>query len=374
MKNKFGVTLIDDFEIYQALADEFNVEPQEIIQIDLNRCGIFLKNGEVRENFRVRFKGQIYGDYESWYALPVMSQDDTHFSSDGECLYYKNIPIGDVKSELMLDTCENSYQRGPTLLNLNSRSRSNCGGCKACIHNYHKFYDESVIKDKHSLVTRDDLEKFFEYKKIDVSKLAQIAVVTGLFGSEENVVEHMQLISEVAGERGFKGELMYFGCEVNSEDALKELSKLGNFSIIYAIDNFTNRNIVLAKKKSLITLDFAKNTLDSAKEKGIKTNISYINGLDPLEKLKSGFEYIADSLTDFPVVNVFQMQTSEQSKILTKEATELSYFLKSRIELERIFKDTGLRPKRWANYRPLWYKTFDHEEMPNNAFGQLEKV
>lgn len=372
-KNKFGAALIDDFELYQTLADEFGVDPTEILQIDLNRCGINLKNNEVRENFRVRFKGQIFGDYESWFALPVMSQEDTNFSAYDGTIYYKDIPIGEVKSNLMLDTCESSYQRGPSLLNLNSRSRSNCGGCKACIHNYHKFYDETVIKDKHGLITRDDLEQFFEYKKIDPSKLAQIAVVTGLFGSEENVVEHMKLIKEVAGERGFKGELMYFGCEVNSNDALKELSKLGNFSIIYAIDNFTNRSVMLAKKKSLITLDFAKDTLDRAKDNGIKTNISYIDGLDPIDKLKSGFEYIANSLTDFPIVNVFQIQTPEQSKILNPEATELSYYLQSRIELEKIFKETGLKPKRWSNYRPLWYKSFGDEKLPDNSFGQLEK-
>ena len=35
--------------------------------------------------------------------------------------------------------------------------------------------------------------------------------MTGLFKGEANVVEYMKLISEVVKERGFHGELMYFG-------------------------------------------------------------------------------------------------------------------------------------------------------------------
>src|SRR5699024_6339733 len=106
-------------------------------------------------------------------------------------------------------------------------------GCKACIHNYHQFYDNTVIKDKQALITKKDIEEFFDEKNLDVSQLVQIAVVTGLFRGEENVVSHMKLVNEVAKERGFKGELMYFGCEVNSDGALKELANLGTFSLIY---------------------------------------------------------------------------------------------------------------------------------------------
>ena len=32
------------------------------------------------------------------------------------------------------------------------------------------------------------------------------------------------------------------------------------------------------------------------------------------------------------------------------------------------------RPKRWKNYRTLWYKYFDNKELPNNSFGELKKI
>lgn len=374
MYNKFGAEIVEDYDTYEKLSKEYNIKIPEIIQVDLNRSGICLKDGEVRVDFRVRFKGKILDDYESWYALPVRNEKDTPFNISKGVIYFKDKEIGKVNGNLMLDTCERSYQRGPHLLNLNSRSRSNCGGCKACIHNYHQFYDKTVIKDKQALITKKDIEEFFDEKNLDVSQLVQIAVVTGLFRGEENVVSHMKLVNEVAKERGFKGELMYFGCEVNSDGALKALANLGNFSLIYALDNFSKRDMLLAKTKSLITIENAKDTLERAKNNNIKTTISYISGLDSLESMEEGFKFLKNSFTNFPVINVYQIQTPEQANILTEEARDIEYYLKSRRKLEEIFKDTPYRPKRWSNYRPLWYRYFADEELPDNSFGQQEKI
>lgn len=373
MKNLFGAELVESFEEYEDLNKKYDLPISEIIQIDLNRCGIYLPNCEVRENFRVRFKGRIMDDYETWYALPVRSKENSIFSAVDGSIYCLDKEIGVLSSDLMLDTCESSYQRGPNLLNLNSRSRSNCGGCKACIHNYKDFYDNTVIKDQKGLFTKSDIEDFFDSRNIDVSSLHQIAVVTGLFHGEDKVVEHMNLINEVAKNRNFTGELMYFGCEVNSDEALKELSKIDNFSLIYAYDNFTKRDSVLTKTKSLITLEDTKNTLDRAKDKGIKTTISYISGIDSLEEVSKGFTLIKDSIVQFPIINIYQIQNAGQSAILDDAACNLEYYIKSRIMLEELFRDKDIEPKRWANYRPLWYKYYDGKMLDDNSFGQLEK-
>lgn len=371
--NKFGANLVERFKKYEELSKKYDIIIDEIIQIDLNRCGVYLKNGEVREDFRVRFNGKILNDFETWYALPVRSKDDTPFSVYDGRIYFYDIEIG-TSRDLTLDTCESSYQRGPNLLNFNSRSRSNCGGCTACVHNYHNLYDSTVLKDKKQIRTADDINEFFDSKKLDVSKLIQIAVVTGLFENEEAVIEHMNLINEVAKKRGFEGELMYFGCQVNSDNALKQLSNLENFSLIYALDNFTKREMLLSKTKSLITLESAKDTLLRAKDKGIETSIAYISGIDPLEDAVKGFKYIKDSLTRFPVINIYQIQISNQAKILDKDASNLEFYLDSRKSIEGVFKDTDCRPRRWENYRPLWYKYFADEELPNNSYGQLERI
>ena len=373
MYNKFGAKIVDNIYEYDELSKKYNVQSSEIILMDLNRCGIYLPNNEVREDFRVRFKAQILDSYNSWYALPVRSSIDTPFKACDGNIYLFDTIIGNY-DELRLDTCESSYQRGPHLLNLNSRSRSNCGGCKACVHNYHNFYDSTVIHDNTPLKTKDDINKFFDQKNIDVEKLVQIAVVTGLFHGEENVLEHMNLVNEVAKSRGFNGELMYFGCEVNSIKALKELAEIDNFKLIYALDNFTKRDSLLAKTKSLITLDKAKETLNNAKDLGIKTTISYIAGIDKLEDLRNGYSLLKDSFTTFPIINIYQIQNNDQANILNDEARELDYYIKARKYLEELFKNSGMRPKRWENYRPLWYDYYENELVLDNSYGQLEKV
>lgn len=369
--NRFNMEITDSLETWNSLSEKYNVHFSEITQIDLNRSGIHLKNNEVREGFRVRFKGNLFEDNESWFALPVRRNEDTNFNNISQRVYLNETEIGFAK-DLMLDTCESSYQRGPNLLNLNSRSRSNCSGCKACVHNYKDLYDNTVIKDNVELQTPEDIENFFDKQKIDVPNLKQIAVVTGLFGSEEKVVEHMKIVNDVAKKRDFNGELMYFGCEINSKTALNELSKIDNFSIVYALDNFTKRDQILSKVKSKITLDVAKETLGNAKSLGIRTNMAYISGIDPINDMIEGFTKIKDSLSSFPVVNVYQIQTLEQSKILDESARNLDYFVKSRIELENIFIDTTMRPKRWENYRPLWYQYFANEKLANNSYGENE--
>ena len=43
-------------------------------------------------------------------------------------------------------------------------------------------------------------------------------------------------------------------------------------------------------------------------------------------------------------------------------------------ELEKIFQNKDYLPKRWSNYRPLWYKIYQNQELENNAFGQQEII
>ena len=368
-----SVEITQHKSVWSELSSKYEVPIKEIERIDFNRSGVCLPSNEVKVGFRVRFISlELEQENKStWFALPVKRQEDTNFFADNGYLHFQDEVLEHV-GPLMLDTCDVSYQRGPKLLNLNSRSRSNCGGCKACVHNYKDLYDKTVLKDQQRLVSKEDITVFFENKEkddLEIANLKQIAVVTGLFGSELAVVEHMKLVSEVAKEKGFKGELMYFGCEVNSEVALSELANLGNFSLIYAIDNFTKRDEILAKKKSSITLSVAKNTLSLAKQKGIETSFAYIAGIDSLSEMKKGFQTLKNSITRFPVVNIYQIQTPGQLAVIDSEAKKLEYYVKTRKIIEEVFGDTNLQPRRWENYRPLWYEVYKDKPLPNNAFG-----
>ena len=369
------IEIVTDAEVWSSLAETYDIPTEEVGLIDFNRTGVSLPNGEVPVRFRVRFNGELlYPDGPpSWYALPVRLNGDTAFSvADGE-LRFGDTTVGSV-GELFLDTCESSYQRGPHLLNLNSRSRSNCGGCRACVHNYKNLYDSTVLHDQEQLVTRADMERFFDEKQatgLDVTALQQIAVVTGLFGSEDAVIEHMQLLAETVRARGFSGELMYFGCEVNSDEGLDAFADIGHIALVYAVDNFTKRDRLLAKVKAGMSLADAKDTMQRAKDRGIETTFAYIAGVDPIDDLVEGFELFKDAITRFPVVNIYQVQTTSQVKVMEEGAKRLEYYVQARRAIEEVMADTPLRPKRWENYRPLWYRSFNGEELENNPYGDL---
>ena len=239
-----GIEITQRKSDWSELSSKYEMPIKEIELIDFNRSGVCLPGNEVKVGFRVRFVSLESDDKKNgtWFALPVRRQEDTNFLANNGELSFQDEVLAHIWP-LMLDTCDTSYQRGPKLLNLNSRSRSNCGGCKACVHNYKDLYDGTVLKDQQKLVSKEDISDFFNKKEINglkINELKQIAVVTGLFGSESAVVEHMKSVNEVVKQKGFKGELMYFGCEVNSEAALEELANLGNFSLIYARFSLTN--------------------------------------------------------------------------------------------------------------------------------------
>ena len=121
-------------------------------------------------------------------------------------------------------------------------------------------------------------------------------------------------------------------------------------------------------------METAKHTLDIAKSEGINTTISYIVRIDSFENMKNGFILMKDSLTQFPIINIYQIQNNSQAIIMDEEASQLEYYLNTRKEIEKILIDKEFKPKRWANYRPLWYKYYNGEMMEDNSFGQQEKI
>lgn len=116
-------------------------------------------------------------------------------------------------------------------------------------------------------------------------------------------------------------------------------------------------------------MDDAKRTLTLAGDLGAQTTFAYIAGVDDLSSLRQGFSYLADSLTRFPVVNIFQIQTAGQMEILDEEAKGLEYYAQARKAIEGVFAGTNLKPRRWENYRPLWYDVYAGIQLPHNTFG-----
>ena len=367
-----GVKITTDASEWYDLAFKYGVSPQEVGLIDFNRTGVCLDDNDVRVGFRVRFNGTLfYNNDLSWFALPVRNSSDSNFHIRNSKVYFKDFQIG-IIDRPVLDTCNTSYQRGGRLLNLNSRSRSNCIGCKACVHNDKSLYDNTVIKDRHELRTRQDIDNFFYEKErlgMNTSELEQIAVVTGLFRDENETLEHLRDVYNVAIDHKFSGELMYFGCQLMSAAALRDFSKLGKTAIVFAIENFTSRKENLSKAKSSLSLEDFYVSMSVAKSLGIETTFAYIAGVDDLSAISENFTYFFNVCTRFPVVNIFQIQTDLQAQALYDGVKNLEYYLQARRAIESAFFNSNMRPRRWENYRPLWYREFNGELLDVKAYG-----
>jgi hypothetical protein len=361
------IQIIREDREYDELSRRFTLPSPEIRYIDFNRTGVFLKDNQVRVGFRARFLTNLPNNKTIYFAVPVRSQDDTNFMIVGREIKFNDQILG-YTDRVELDTCDMSYMRGSTRLNLNSRKRSACGGCRACIHNYRNFYDSSVIHDTDALITYDQLRNFFynqEQQGLDISSLEQIAVVTGLFGGENRIVEHMTIIRDIVEPKGFRGELLYFGCEVNTLPALQKLKSLGNFTLVYAIDNFSKRDRILNPVKSR-SLEEIMETMDLAKNCGLNVTYSYIAGIDSINVIEEVAPKLVPYVARFPIVNVYQVQTQGQIDTMDSYAKSLEYYLYVRLIFERLFGSTNMRPRRWENYRPLWYDEFNGEPLNYN--------
>ena len=190
-----GISITSNMDEWELLSQKHGVAVEEIGLVDFNRLGVCLDDHEVKTSFRARFNGSILYDNDwSWFALPVRDQIDSNFHIQAGHVFFNDALIGNVDTPV-LDTCDTSYQRGKRLLNLNSRSRSACRGCKACVHNDKSLYDGTVIKDNDGLKTYEEIEDFLLKKAesgLDIGSLDQIAVVTGLFTDEAEAVQHQR--------------------------------------------------------------------------------------------------------------------------------------------------------------------------------------
>lgn len=224
-----------------------------------------------------------------------------------------------------------------------------------------------VPRDKECILSDDKLRSFLEnwIKKFDIadlSHLMQIAIVTGCFPNEQKVVDFLKMAKNVLNNFSFKGELFYFGSQIKSEKALLELEEANPLGICFSLECFDNkkRAYLLRDVKRDLHLNTIKKILIFANNLGIRTNFSYIIGLESLETIKKGFCEFLPYINSFPIVNAFQAHKG-QKLLRYNEADKIDYYIKARKIIEDIFIQTTLRPRPWENYRSLWYLKFGDE-------------
>lgn len=348
------------------LSDKYNIPTEDLLLLDLNLSGVKLKLQSRRVRFELEstnkdiFSLSHSRNISNFYlAIPTVDRSPYSFKN-GNLIFNSHI-IGKAWG-ITEDYCDSSYpRRAGTVLNINPNARTSCRGCKFC---YTLF---QVPRDKECILSDDKLRSFLanwrkKFDVADLSHLMQIAIVTGCFPNEQKVVDFLKMAKGVLNEFSFEGELFYFGSQITSEKSLLELGAIKPLGICFSLECFDNKNrsYFLRDVKRNLRLDTIKKMLIFANNLGIRTNFSYIIGLESLETIKKGFCEFLPYINSFPIVNAFQAHKG-QKLLRYNEADKIDYYIKARKIIEDIFRQTTLRPRPWENYRSLWYLKFGNE-------------
>lgn len=342
----------------EKLSRKYNIPPEDIILIALNCCGI---NADIPEK-RIRFKLKLNTFEELFYLAICVNTSESPFFLKDNNLFLNRDRIGLVM-EKENDTCDSTYfRRNKTVLTLNSNSRSKCRGCKFC-----GTYIQDA-EDVNNLLTEDRLiERITEILEQnclkDLSNFIDVSICTGCFPNETDTLNHILMVRKVLKIFNFNKELKYIGSQITSRRSLEILKYIKPFSLYLTLECFTRRKELLRHNKATLTISKAKRILKSSIDKGFNTTILYILGLDTLEIVIKRFKELLPCITRFPVINLFQSYLPEHESLRVPEAKNIEYYLKARKRLEKILRNSGLRPQPWENYRPLWYSTFSNEKI-----------
>lgn len=345
-------------EIVKELSTRYNIEESEIKLIALNRFGI---KSDIPDN-RIRFLTKVEGCENAYYFAICVNTTETPFELKDDKIYFDGEVFADIiKPEK--DTCDTTYfRRNRTELTLNSNRRSNCRGCKFCGTYALKPEDEYFLNTEEKLSAHFEV-LLKENNMKDLSNIVRITVCTGCFGSEEELVNHLIMVYNVAKKYGFSKRIRYIGSQIRSKEAmLKIKDNIPYFSLSLTIECFSRRQELMKPIKANVTLDDMKFILSTGKALGFSVNYLYILGLEPLNIMKENFIALKPYINRFPVVQVLQDYTAEQEDCRCDEGKTMEYYLQARLFLEDLYKNVDYRPRSWENYRSLFYETFNHEK------------
>lgn len=349
-----------------SLARKHDVPLEDILFTDMSLSGVFFSLPYIRIRFEFIpedsfcFENSIERKIENYFfALPVSY--NSLYRIEGNRLMMNGRLLGLVKN-VREDTCDSSYvRRKGTVFVFNPVPKSSCSGCKFC----HTI--KQTGKEEESLLVKGKIRQFLnswmnQNSLSGLSHLIQVSVVTGCFGSEKKVIEHLKILRDLFYDFDFQGKILYYGSEITSEKGIDELKNLRPITLYFSVECFKDRERMLKYTKGRLGTDQIRNILAKAQRIGCETRFSYIVGIESLEAIKQGFNSFLPYINCFPVVNVFQVHKG-QGNLRFNEARKMDYYLKARKSIEEIFGDTNMRPAPWENYRSLWHLTFGKEQL-----------
>ncbi len=351
--------MIDDLDHARRLADEWDVNAEDVVLIALNSCGVRTKDLNVaRARFRIRVDTR---PADQLYMILSLGRMRSPFELRGGEVLLRGRRVAVIDGIEDDDAVLGYWRNDHRVLTLNSNARSQCTGCVFCPNTLEAASDPR-------LADLDDLTAYFatlvaDSGLDDMSGVDTVTVCTGCFRHEHLALAHLRQVRTAMTSQGCTGRIHFLSSVLTSDAGLDEAARLGPFHLTLTAECFTRREVILKESKATLTPEAMVDVLGRAAARGLTTDFTYIVGLDPADVAERHLAALAQVTTTFPRLQVYQSHNDFMDVFTAPGARRIEYFLDMRQRIERLFGPTRLRPQSWENYRPLWYFSFADEPL-----------
>lgn len=357
-------TLINDhtrltFDEITCLALRYGVPVEDVLLLAVNLFGI----SSDQQRHRARLTIRLTREPEvPWMVIVPLNAADSPFRLREEELFIDREVVGQVQ-RIDADEAVGGYFRDDgRAATINPNARSRCTGCAFCPNTLEPAADPRLSE-------RRGLGELLaamaaQHPRGDLTMLREVTVSTGCFEHEDIAMTHLVELRNVLSAHDITARVGFLTSVLHSDAAFAELAeRVAPFVLRLTAECFTRRALMLKASKAALTCARMPGLLARARRAGLDTSFTYIVGLDCLDDLRAGVADLASHVTEFPNFQVYQAHNSIMAGLRAAGADQLEFYLQARRELERIIAPSGLRPRSWECYRPLWYFTFAGEAL-----------
>lgn len=337
----------------------YRVPVEDALLIAINLYGISSDRNSHRARITVSLSSK---PHVPWMMIVPLNAIQSDFRLVGQDLYLQDELIGHVR-RIDADEAVGGYFRNDgRAATLNPNGRSRCVGCAFCPNTLEAAADPRLSEERELTELLAAMSE--QHPRRNLTELREVTVSTGCFEREEVAVNHLVALRAALRSYRINARIGFLTSVIRSDRVFADITEaVAPFVLRLTAECFTRRDLLLKASKAQLECSDMPDLLRRARRAGLGTSFTYIVGLDPLPELRAGVSVLAQYVTEFPNFQVYQAHNSIMEALRMPGAEELEFYLKARAEIERIMGGTGLRPRAWECYRPLWYFSFAGEHL-----------
>lgn len=338
-----------------ALALRYDVPRGDVLLIALNLFGALSDKPRNRARLRIRLRDE---PSVAWHVIVPLNVAESPFRIRAEELTLHDRIVGSVERADADEAVGGYFRDGGRAATVNPNARSRCVGCAFCPNTLEPAADPRLAEERK--LSELLAAMVHQHPRRDLSELVEVTVSTGCFERERLAVDHMVALRAALSRHGVRARLGLLSSVVTSDDAFADIARrAAPFVLRLTVECFTRRDLLLKASKAALRPDSMPGLLRRARLAGLDTSFTHIVGLDRLDDMCEGIAALMPHVNEFPNLQVYQAHNAIMAGLRARGAEQVEFYLRARREIETIIGPTGLRPRAWECYRPLWYFTFD---------------